>query len=289
MDKDIGAGLNGAVNPAEENARKIRPPLKWAGGKYQILERIKQLLPPGNRLIEPFVGSGVVFLNTDYGRYTLNDVNRDLITFYKVLKKEGEEFIHYCRRFFEPENNTAERYYELREEFNNTKDRFHKAALFMYLNKHGYNGLCRYNASGKMNVPFGRRSRSYIPEKEMLNFVKRSKRAVLKCGDFEAVMRTARPGDVVYCDPPYVPLNDTSYFTSYSAGGFEHDGQVRLAAVALELAENGIPVLISNHATSLTTEIYKKAGHRDIFPVRRHISCNGSKREYVKEILALYS
>ncbi|MFQ5659901.1 MAG: Dam family site-specific DNA-(adenine-N6)-methyltransferase [Gammaproteobacteria bacterium] len=279
--------LTKQVISAGEGIKKIRPPLKWAGGKYRILEQIRQLLPGGNRLIEPFVGSGVVFLNTHYRRYILNDINNDLITFYKILKKEGAGFIDYCRRYFEPENNAEQQYYAFREEFNTTRDKVKKSALFVYLNKHGYNGLCRYNASGKMNVPFGRHRKPHLPEKEMLHFVKRSQHAALKCEDFEAVMKTASPGDVIYCDPPYVPLNDTAYFTSYSAAGFNSEKQERLALAAREASRKGIPVLISNHATSFTKKLYSEAKTKTL-PVKRQISCNGSKREHVMEILALY-
>jgi DNA adenine methylase len=267
--------------------RKIRAPFKWAGGKYQILDNIRSLLPPGKRLIEPFVGSGVVFLNTEFDRYLLNDKNKDLITFYKILKKEKDAFIDYCGGFFNAKNNISEEYYEFRDQFNHTDDLRLKSALFLYLNKHGYNGLCRYNSSGNFNVPFGRYKKPYFPEKEMRHFLKKCKRATIQSKDFESVMRTAKKGDVVYCDPPYVPLSRTSNFTAYSAGGFGPDEQRRLAKVAQEISEEGIPVLISNHSTSFTKSLYSKA-ERNYISVRRLISCNGSKREHAKEILALY-
>ncbi len=290
MNKSIQDRLKERINLAEENAKKIRPPLKWAGGKYRILDEIKEMLPEGNRLIEPFVGSGVVFLNTKYERYTLNDKNEDLIIFYKILKKEGIRFINYCRRFFDQKTNTSDKYYEFREKFNAINDNdSQKSALFLYLNKHGYNGLCRYNASGKLNVPFGRYKNTYFPIQEMQLFWKKSKRAALKTKDFESIMREASPGDVIYCDPPYVPLSNTSNFTSYSAGGFDADEQIRLASVAKQVADNGVSVLISNHLTSFTEKIYADANSRNTsLSVRRLISCHANKRENVKEILALY-
>ena len=268
--------------------RKVRPPFKWAGGKYQILDDIQSFLPSGKRLIEPFVGSGVVFLNTEFDRYTLNDKNKDLITFYKILKKEKGDFIDYCRDFFNAKNNISEKYYEFRDQFNLTHDILLKSALFLYLNKHGYNGLCRYNSSGNLNVPFGSYKKPYFPEKEMRYFLKKCERASIQSKDFESVMRTAKKGDVVYCDPPYVPLSQTSNFTAYSAGGFGQDEQRRLAKVAQEISEEGIPVLISNHSTSFTKSLYNKAKKKKYISVRRLISCNGSKRENAKEILALY-
>lgn len=273
---------------AELESKKIRPPLKWAGGKYQLLEDIKNMLPPGNRLIEPFVGSGIVFLNSNYRRYVLNDINKDLMTFYKVLKKDGLKFINYCRKLFIPKNNTPEEYYDLREEFNTVKDEFRKSALFLYINKHGYNGLCRYNSKGNINVPFGRYKTPYFPEKELYLFWVKSKRATLKVKDFEIIMREALPGDVIYCDPPYVALSNTSNFTAYSAGGFDKDKQIRLALAAQEVADRGIPVLISNHSTPYTKKIYQNATIKSEHVVRRLISCNSSKREHAKELLALY-
>ena len=133
----------------------MKPFLKWAGNKYQIITRIQALLPCGKRLIEPFVGSGAVFLNTDYPSYELSDCNGDLIALYQHVQREGDAFIDYCQTFFTEENNTPEAYYAFRAKFNTTGDVRLKSALFVYFNKHGYNGLCRYNASGGFNVPFG--------------------------------------------------------------------------------------------------------------------------------------
>ena len=133
----------------------MKPFLKWAGNKYQIVERIKEVLPAGKRLIEPFVGSGALFLNTDYPAYLLADANPDLISVYRHLQSDGRDFIEACRLYFTPENNSPERFYEFRQRFNTTSDATEKATLFVYLNKHCYNGLCRYNSKGGFNVPFG--------------------------------------------------------------------------------------------------------------------------------------
>lgn len=265
----------------------MKPFLKWAGNKYQIIERIKAVLPQGNRLIEPFLGSGAVFLNTDFPEYILNDKNRDLIQLYRHLQKEGQKFIAYCQEFFVPGNNQEEQYYILREAFNQTKDSRYKAALFLYLNKHGYNGLCRYNANGVYNVPFGRYKKPYFPAKEMSCFYQKAKNAVFTQHDFATVMKKAKPGDVIYCDPPYVPLSTTSNFTSYSAQGFGFKEQKKLARLAVKVASQGVSVLISNHETEFTKEAYKMAGIIS-FPVQRYISCDGSKRNKVGELLALF-
>lgn len=186
-----------------------------------------------------------------------------------------------------PENNTPERYYELRQEFNMTGNRRKKAALFVYLNKHCYNGLCRYNSAGQFNTPFGRYRKPYFPEKEMLYFWQKAQNAVFLCCDFRESMAMAEPGDVVYCDPPYVPLSDTANFTSYSSEGFGPEEQRALAREAERLAGLGIPVLLSNHDTEFTRAIYASA--RIIsFGVQRYISCDGQNRGKAAEVLALF-
>lgn len=232
----------------------MKPFLKWAGNKLVIVERIRKLLPEGGRLVEPFVGSAAVFLNTDYPHALLADSNPDLIDLYQLLQKEGEVFIRLCARLFTPENNSAEAYYALREEFNRTRNKRRKAALFLYLNRHGYNGLCRYNASGEFNVPQGRYKKPYFPADEMRVFHAKAQNARFMVADFREVMRQANPGDVVYCDPPYMPLSPTANFTSYNARGFGEEEQQMLARLAEELSARGVPVVISNHDTTFTSQ-----------------------------------
>ena len=266
----------------------MKPFLKWAGGKHRLVDRIKALMPEGGRLIEPFVGSGAVFLSTQYDRFLLADANLDLINTYRYLQREGSDFVAACRSLFVSENNTPEGYYQLRERFNRSGSVEERAMLFVYLNKHGYNGLCRYNSSGGFNVPFGRYSRPHFPGEEMLSFWRKVQRAEFTHRDFIETMRSAESGDVIYCDPPYVPLSATASFTAYSAGGFSTAAQVKLAETAHELAERGIPVIISNHDTALTRQLYAGARRIEAFAVQRNISCNPAKRETARELLALF-
>jgi len=268
-----------------------RPFLKWPGNKFRIVERLRAELPPGARLLEPFAGSAALFLNTDYDAYRLCDSNADLIRLYTLLQREGEAFIERCRPLFSPQNNAPERYYQLREEFNTAtgaRQQARRAALFLYLNRHGYNGLCRYNASGGFNVPFGRYKRPYFPAKEMLAFHHKAQRAEFIHSDFRRAMEAAQPGDVVYCDPPYVPLSASANFTTYSAGGFDLEDQQALADLAAELAERGVPVLISNHNTAFTRKVYGAAARITNFTVQRYISCIGGKRQKARELLASF-
>jgi DNA adenine methylase len=266
----------------------MKPFLKWAGNKYQIIDRVLGLLPKGERLIEPFVGSAAVFLSSDYPRYLLADSNGDLIDLYRRLQAEGEEFIAYCQALFVPENNVKERYYELRTTFNETADGRYKAALFLYLNKHCYNGLCRYNSKGAFNVPFGRYKRPYFPQKEMRFFAAKAQTATFIQANFTETLAAAAPGDIVYADPPYLPLSETANFTSYNAADFGLVEQRALARQAERLAASGVPVLLSNHDIPLIRQEYGRAAIHS-FDVQRYISCQGGNRTKVKEVLALFT
>lgn len=269
----------------------MRPFLKWAGNKYRLIDKITGLLPCGERLIEPFVGAGAVFLNTDFSTFLLTDVNRDLIALYQILQKEGADFIDYCRRYFVPRNNERTAYFNLRSTFNALdpdKNAWERAALFLYLNRHGYNGLCRYNARGRFNVPFGQYVRPYFPEAEMKYFYQKARKAVFRVQDFRTTMMEAVEGDVVYCDPPYAPMSETANFTGYSMDGFNMRDQADLAELARELSCKNIPVLISNHDNDFTQKAYIFAQVKPSFPVQRYISCQGGNRRSVSEILALF-
>lgn len=120
------------------------------------MEEIRRYLPEGGCLIEPFVGAGSVFLNTEYDSYILADINSDLINLYNIVKSNTDDFVRDSRKLFTDEVNTSEVFYLLRQEFNLCADAYRRAVLFLYLNRHCYNGLCRYNMRGEFNVPFGR-------------------------------------------------------------------------------------------------------------------------------------
>jgi DNA adenine methylase len=266
----------------------IKPFLKWAGGKSRLVDRINEVLPKGARLIEPFVGSGAVFMNADFPDYLLADSNPDLINLYQHLKDDGAEFVNEARQYFQPEFNTQECFYTLRERFNATDDTRLRAVLFIYLNRHCFNGLCRYNSKGGFNVPFGRYKMPPFPEKEMLAFHAKSQHAQFEIADFRVVMAGAQTGDVVYCDPPYVPLTGTANFTDYAKGGFDMKDQQDLADMARTLAARGVPVIISNHDTPWTRENYLPA-RLLAFDVQRFISADSANRGKAGEILAVFS
>ena len=268
--------------------KKNRAFLKWAGGKYSLVEHIQARLPQANKLVEPFVGAGSVFLNTHYKRYLLNDINPDLINLYNFLKLQPDALIHDARNFFTSNHNDEKMYYALREEFNATNDEYYRAILFLYLNRHGYNGLCRYSLSGKFNVPFGRYKKPYFPEREMFVFAEKSQKATFTCLPFEKIFSRARRGNVIYCDPPYAPISKTAAFTSYATQNFGQESQEKLAELAMKAAkQRGIPVLVSNHDLPLTRSLYKGADF-SMLSVKRSISQKGGNRKPVDEILAFF-
>ncbi len=267
--------------------KKNRAFLKWAGGKYPLLDDIKRHLPQGECLIEPFVGAGSVVLNTDFSRYILADINSDLISLYNIVKTRTDEYVQASRELFMPETNQAEVYYRFREEFNASQDPFRRAVLFLYLNRFGYNGLCRYNLRGEFNVPFGRYKKPYFPEAELYHFAEKAQNAEFHCLSYEECMDRADSNSVVYCDPPYAPLSATANFTAYHTNSFSPKEQAHLAEMAEKLVSKQIPVLISNHDTPDTREWYRAAKHFQV-KVRRSISSNGGTRKKVNELLALY-
>ena len=268
--------------------KKQRAFLKWAGGKYGLVEDIQRHLPPARKLVEPFVGAGSVFLNTDYDHYLLADINPDLINLYNLLKERPEEYISEAKRWFVAENNRKEAYLDIRAEFNKTDDVMYRSLAFLYMNRFGFNGLCRYNKKGGFNVPFGSYKKPYFPEAELEFFAEKAKKATFVCEGYPETFSRARKGSVVYCDPPYAPLSNTANFTSYAGNGFTLDDQAALADIAERAAtERGIPVLISNHDTTLTRRLYHGA-ELNVVKVKRTISRNGSGRNKVDELLALF-
>lgn len=267
---------------------KIRPFLKWAGSKYNCLNEIIVHLPPGKRLIEPFAGSGAVFMNTHYSSYLLAESNRDLVNLYLTLQKKGESFIKYCESYFHSGNNDKDKYYEMRGDFNIMKQSKQRSALFLYLNRHGYNGLCRYNSKGIYNVPFGLYAKPYFPFHEMHLFHQKSQQAEFIWNDFRKTFAMAEKGDVIYCDPPYVSFTDKTKPLPYTSKKFTLDDQIELAELAKETAAKGIPVIISNHDTDFTRHHYAPAAITS-FPVSRFINCQASMRQPVRELIAVFS
>jgi DNA adenine methylase len=268
--------------------KKSRAFLKWAGGKYNLVDAISLQLPKAPLLVEPFVGAGSVFLNTDYPQYLLNDINADLINLYKLLQTKPAGFIADAQTLFVQSSNEKSSYLSFREQFNQSTDSYQRSLLFLYLNRHGYNGLCRYNGSGKFNVPFGSYKKPYFPEAELWFFAEKAQKAKFVCMGYDELMQQINSPAVVYCDPPYVPLSRTASFTSYAKNSFDLDDQAQLANLAENCQGRGISVVISNHDTTLTRKLYEKAKLTSI-QVGRSISQKGASRGKVAELFALYA
>ncbi|ABI70241.1 Dam family site-specific DNA-(adenine-N6)-methyltransferase [Shewanella frigidimarina] len=268
--------------------KKHRAFLKWAGGKYKLVDELAKHLPAGNRLIEPFVGAGSVFLNTQFDDYLLCDINQDLINLYQIVQQQPDKYIKAAKAMFVDEMNDKDAYYRVRAEFNLCSDPFIRSVYFLYMNRHGFNGLCRYNRKGGFNVPFGSYKKPYFPEAEIRYFSLKAQKATFKCISYEQAFDMANSGDVIYCDPPYAPLSTTASFTTYAGPGFSLDDQALLARHSRLIAhERNIPVLISNHDIPLTRELYRGASCSTI-SVQRNISPKGGSRNKVDEIMALY-
>jgi DNA adenine methylase len=265
----------------------LHAPLKWAGGKLQVLKHLVPLLPSGDRFVEPFTGSAVVSLNVDYPRYWLSDNNPELIGFYEVVRDRPDDYVQAVKALFIAENNRAEAYEALRAEYNAGPALFRRAVLFLYLNRFGFNGLYRVNKKGIFNVPFGRYPMPGAREHELRALAVRLRAAVFTHSDFESVIDQTGAGDVVYCDPAYVPLSPTANFAAYTSGQFTMADQNRLARAAERAQGRGATVIISNHDTEVTRSLYA-AAEVISFEVRRTISQNAQTRGKVCELLAVY-
>ncbi|EER4488607.1 Dam family site-specific DNA-(adenine-N6)-methyltransferase [Escherichia coli] len=273
------------VKPAAEFERSI---FKWAGGKFGVLEQIFRYLPEGKRLIEPFVGGGAVFMNAGYQENLLNDVNADLINFYKTLQREAHSLITLAHRFFQ-DYNTQEGYLAVRNAFNKqVYDDLHRAAAFLFLNRHCFNGLTRYNQAGEFNVGYGKYKTPYFPLQEMEAFLGAEGRSEFVCGDFAAVIEAAGEGDVIFCDPPYEPLPNTEGFTNYSGHDFKFEEQKRLVSLLTDAHRRGAKVLITNSGAPNIRELYHDSGFR-VEPLfaRRSVSCKGDTRGVAHDVIAI--
>lgn len=281
------------MNTTITTLKNSRPFLKWPGGKMRLIHFLKQHLPENPILVEPFVGAGALFANTQHQSILINDINHDLINIYKQIKKNHKKLSEEAKLLFHPSYNNKQKYYQLREEFNQCETPFRRASLFLYLNRHGYNGLCRYNLQGGYNVPFGAYKAPYFPEQELSNFSKRLKAAKISALSFTDFLdKLCKHPDIhkmaIYCDPPYVPLSKTANFTGYAACKFNLQDQTDLAELAKTLSNKGAKVMVSNHDTPLTRQLYGTAQQIETIEVRRVISCNAEQRNQVAELIAVY-
>ena len=270
---------------------KGKPFVKWAGGKRQILDKLKKHVPENfDTYYEPFIGGGALLFELSPKKAIINDSNEELMNVYRCLCNE-DKFKKMCSvlNHYEKEH-SEEFYYEIRNKdrsissYNRLSD-YTKAARTIYLNKACFNGLYRVNSKNQFNVPFGKKTKVNTYEGSNLitvsNYLTINDVTIL-CVDFEEAVKDAKKGDFVYFDPPYD--SDTSTFNSYTEDDFGKEEQVRLARVYKELADRGVYVMLSNHNTSLVKELYKDY-NIDVIEAKRNINSNGKKRGYVEEVI----
>jgi DNA adenine methylase len=235
-----------------------RPFVKWAGGKRQLLPQLRSRVPEHHgRYFEPFVGGGALFFELRPAAATLTDVNERLIRTYLGVRDDVEHVIALLRSY-EREHEQAF-FYRLRDMDIDAETNAQVAAWFIYLNKVGFNGLYRVNRQNRFNVPFGRHKNPTICDEATLRACSAALAgATIEKADFEAAVASAAPGDLVYFDPPYVPLSVTSSFTSYTSSGFDSRAQIRLRNLALDLKRRGVHVLLSNSSAESVRELYKE-------------------------------
>lgn len=266
--------------------------LKWAGGKYSALDSIFQTVPrAGEHFIEPFVGSATVALNTDYKHYTLSDSNPVLIHLYKMVVRDPSSVIEQLRVLFVPENNERSRYYAIKNQFNKSSDMDEKAILFVYLNRHCYNGLMRFSKrKGEFNTSFGRYKNIKIPEREIIFFAEKFKNATFLVSSFLKlnINQATSNKSVVYCDPPYLEVSKTANFTAYSQDDFSQEDHVSLDASCAQWRSLGYKSFVSNSDVSAVSQLYTQYRSKKKFDVRRSISQKGNSRNHAKEILLCY-
>lgn len=256
--------------------------LKWAGNKTAVIPELKKHLPAGPRLVEPFAGSCAVMMATDYPHYLVADINPDLINLYSVIKSASDLFTTIAKGLFS-KNNTAENYYGIRKEFNHGRQwpAEWRAAMFLYLNRHCYRGLCRYNQSGHFNSPYGNYKSPYFPENEIRAFAEKAQRATFICASYDETLALLQTGDVVYCDPPY-----DGTFTGYHTAGFTEDDQYHLASILERRSSEGHRVVVSNSDTALTRSLYRTFTHHRI-TAKRSMGVAAGKSKSAQEIIAV--
>ncbi|MDK4276740.1 DNA adenine methylase [Corynebacterium accolens] len=268
----------------------VKPLVKWAGGKRQLLPHIHAALPAGTprRYYEPFIGGGAVLFSLTPASARVNDLNSELINLYEVVREGVDELISLVSTY----PNDADFFYQLRA-VDRDAERFaalsatERAARTLYLNKTCYNGLYRVNSAGQFNAPFGRYKNPTICDADTLRGVHeyfRDNDVTFTQGDFTTAVAGAGEGDFVYFDPPYDPVNVTSSFTGYQKGGFDRAEQERLKAVCDDLDARGVKFLLSNSATEFIRELYADFSI-DTVAATRAINSVGSRRGKVDEVL----
>ena len=269
----------------------VAPFVKWAGGKRQLIPQIRERMPEKyNNYYEPFVGGGAVLFELQPANALINDINKALINTYNIICNEADAFLEAVNRLDEEMWEDGKKYYySVREHYN---DKLMKseydvelAALFVFINKHCFNGLYRVNGKGLFNVPYNNSRRTSADENVIREVSKYLKGVKIINGDFEEACKDAKKGDFVFIDSPYAPLNPTS-FESYTKEGFDIESHKR---VYDELTARGCYCMLTNHNTELINELYGNKGYKiDVVSVKRMINSDASNRVGKEVIICNY-
>ena len=241
----------------------LQPFTKWTGGKRQLLGELRSYMPETfGRYFEPFVGGGALFFDLAPEKAVINDFNEELINAYRQIKNNPAELINLLIKH--KENNSKDYYLELRSADRDGRisrmTGVERAARILYMLRGDFNGLYRVNSKNQFNVPYGRYKNPKIVDVDLLyqisEYLNENDVEILQT-DFAEAVKDAQTGDFVYFDPPYIPLNETSSFTSYTHEGFSYEEQVRLRNTFKELTERGVYAMLSNSSSPLVEELYK--------------------------------
>jgi len=270
-----------------------KPFVKWAGGKRQLIPILNQNLPESfGTYYEPFLGGGALLFHilTDKNgqKCSISDLNSDLVLAYTTIRDRVDSLIASLKNHEKNyQKDSASYYYSIRE--SNPRSEIEKTSRLIFLNRTCFNGLYRVNSKGKFNVPLGKYSNPNIVNEENLYAVSnilQSSRISIKCRDFEAVLRDAKKGDLVYFDPPYQPTSATANFTSYTNKDFTYDDLTRLAELCLKLDSRGCNVLLSNSDSKEVADIFAKNTWKITrIEANRSINSNSKKRTGHFELL----
>ncbi|HGQ0030669.1 TPA: DNA adenine methylase [Streptococcus pneumoniae] len=268
----------------------LQPFTKWTGGKRQLLPVIRELMPKTyNRYFEPFVGGGALFFDLAPKDAVINDFNAELINCYQQIKDNPQELIEILK--VHQEYNSKEYYLDLRsadrDERIDMMSEVQRAARILYMLRVNFNGLYRVNSKNQFNVPYGRYKNPKIVDEELISAISvyiNNNQLEIKVGDFEKAIVDVRTGDFVYFDPPYIPLSETSAFTSYTHEGFSFADQVRLRDVFKRLSDTGAYVMLSNSSSALVEELYKDFNIHYVEATRTN-GAKSSSRGKISEII----
>lgn len=272
----------------------IAPFVKWAGGKRQLIPQIRERMPEKyNDYYEPFVGGGAVIFDLLPANALINDINKALINTYRTICNESDAFLKEVNRLDNDMWEDGKKYYySIREHYNDKLMRseydVELAALFVFINKHCFNGLYRVNGKGLFNVPYNNSRRVSVDENVIIATSEYLRGVTIIDGDFEQACKNAKKGDFVFIDSPYAPLNPTS-FESYTKEGFDIESHKRLAKLFDELTARGCYCMLTNHNTDLINELYGNKGYRiDVVSVKRMINSDASNRVGEEVIICNY-